>query len=126
MMGLKREKCLLMKIVRRERKRSDQDPSREVEEGHIVGVRGHEVGKEVEVDVDLIVAGEVRMKGGQEEDPLPRIIGLKYLTWNSLSFSFLPRCNLSPGESRYGYSRKDLRDRSYSRERRERRDRSED
>ena len=80
MMGLKREKCLLMKIVRRERKRSDQDPSREVEEGHIVGVRGHEVGKEVEVDGDLIVAGEVRMKGGQEEDPLPRIIGQKYLT----------------------------------------------
>ena len=126
MMGLKREKYLLTKIVRRERKRSDQDPSREVEEGHIVGVRGHEVGKEVEVDVDLIVAGEVRMKGGQEEDPLPRIIGLKYLTWNSLSFSFLPRFNLFPGESRYGYSRKDLRDRSYSRERRERRDRSVD
>ena len=80
MMELKREKCLLMKIVRRERKRSDQDPSREVEEGRIAGVRGHEVGKEVEVDVDLIVAGEVRMKGGQEEDPLPRIIGQKYLT----------------------------------------------
>merc|ERR1719204_2864926 len=29
----KKEKCLLMKIVRRERKRSDQDPSQEVEEG---------------------------------------------------------------------------------------------
>ena len=84
-MGLKREKCLLTRIVRKERKRSDQDPSREVEEGHIAGVRGHEVGKEVEVDGDRIVAGEVRMKGGQEEDPLPRIIGRKYLTWNSLS-----------------------------------------
>ena len=91
MMGLKREKYLLTKIVRKERKRSDQDPSREVEEGHIVGVRGHEVGKEVEVDGDLIVAGEVRMKGGREEDPLPRIIGRKYLTWNSLSLSFFPR-----------------------------------
>ena len=125
-MGLKREKCLLMKIVRRERKRSDQDPSREVEEGRIAGVRGHEVGKEVGVDVDLIVAGEVRMKGGREEDPLPRIIGRKYLTWKSLSFSSLPCFHLFPGESRYGYSRKDLRDRSYSRERRERRDRSED
>ena len=85
-MGLKREKCLLTKIVRKERKRSDQDLSQEVEEGHIAGVRGHEVGKEVEVDGDPIVAGEVRMKGGQEEDPLPRIIGRKYLTRHLSSF----------------------------------------
>ena len=123
-MGLKREKFLLTRIVRKERKRSAQDLSQEVEEDHTAGVRGHEVGKEVEVDVDRIVAGEVLMKGGREEDPLPHIIGRKYLTLNSLSFSFLPRFNLFPGESRYGYSRKDLRDRSYSRERRERRDRS--
>ena len=82
MMGLKREKYLLTKIGRKERKRSDQDPSREVEEGHIAGVRGHEVGKEVEVVGDPIVAGEVLMKGGQEEDPLPRIIGRKYLDLN--------------------------------------------
>ena len=82
MMGLKREKYLLTKIGRKERKRSDQDPSREVGEGHIAGVRGHEVGKEVEVDGDRIVAGEVRMKGGQGGDPLPRIIGRKYLDLN--------------------------------------------
>ena len=75
MMESKKEKCHLMRIEKRRRKRSDRDPSPEVE-GHTADVQDREAENDQEVEGGLTAEEGVHMKGNRlGGDHLPRIIG---------------------------------------------------